>query len=89
MKYVPLIGRILFAAVFIMFGLGHLTQTAMMAFVIKITGTVYSKNCDDPETPRETGNVASTAETRPRGSSAQSSGLKDALFPRKRSRTLI
>lgn len=31
MKYVPLIGRILFAAVFIMFGLGHLTQTAMMA----------------------------------------------------------
>ncbi len=31
MQYVPLVGRILFAAVFIMFGLNHFTQTAMMA----------------------------------------------------------
>ncbi|NNE69353.1 MAG: DoxX family protein [Rhodothermales bacterium] len=31
MKYAPLAGRVLFSAVFIMFGLGHFTQTAMMA----------------------------------------------------------
>ena len=31
MQYIPLVGRILFSAVFIMFGLGHFTQTAMMA----------------------------------------------------------
>lgn len=30
-QYVPLLGRILFSAVFIMFGLGHFAQTAMMA----------------------------------------------------------
>jgi putative oxidoreductase len=30
-QYIPLLGRILFSAVFIMFGLGHFAQTAMMA----------------------------------------------------------
>lgn len=31
MQYLPLIGRILFSAIFILFGLGHFTQTAVMA----------------------------------------------------------
>ena len=30
MQYVPLVGRILFSAIFIMFGLGHFAQTQMM-----------------------------------------------------------
>ncbi|MFT4605515.1 MAG: putative oxidoreductase [Rhodothermales bacterium] len=34
MQYIPLVGRILFSAIFIMSGLGHFTQTAMMSGMV-------------------------------------------------------
>lgn len=34
MQFIPLVGRILFSAVFIMFGINHLTQTAMLTGMV-------------------------------------------------------
>lgn len=34
MKYAPLVGRILFAAIFLMFGMGHLTDSASMTGMV-------------------------------------------------------